>query len=467
MLLNLTTTHEPATDLGYLLHKNPGRVHEASFGFGTATLFFSEATEHRATASLMVNVDPIALVRNRRSGPSGNGFALSQYVNDRPYAASSFLSVVMTKMLGTAMSGRSKERPDLADTPIALRAELPAVPCRGGESLLHKLFEPLGYAVEATPLPLDVTFPQWGDSPYVSVAIEGTVRLKDLLAHLFVLVPVLDDDKHYWVGQDEVDKLLRRGGDWLASHPGKELIAHRYLRHDRQLTTDAMSRLLEDLPDDADDSEARHDAEEEQLETPISLNDQRLATVEQSLTDIGATRVLDLGCGEGKLIRKLLQNGSFRKIVGLDVSHRALRVAHRRLHFEDMAPKQRERVELLHGSLTYRDRRLEGFDAAAVVEVIEHLDPPRLAAFERSLFAYARPASVIVTTPNAEYNVNFDSLPAGGLRHKDHRFEWSRSEFQQWARQVAGEHGYSVEFAGIGPSDETTGAPTQMAVFRR
>ncbi len=467
MLLNLTTTHEPATDLGFLLHKNPGRVHETSFGFGKAILFFSEANVQKATASLMVEVDPIALVRNRKGGPSGNDFSLAQYVNDRPYAASSFLSVVIGKMLGTAMGGRSKERPELAQTPIPLRVESPAVPCRGGESLLRRLFEPLGYVVTATPIPLDAEFPGWGNSRYLSVVLEGTVRLKDLLEHLFVLIPVLDDDKHYWVGQEEMEKLLRRGGEWLPSHPEKELIAHRYLRHDRRLTTEALARLLADLPEDPDEVEGQHDQEEEAIEAPISLNDQRMAAVEQALIDVDAARVLDLGCGEGKLIRRLLQNGRFQKIVGVDVSYRTLEFAQRRLHFDNMAPKQRERVDLLHGSLTYRDRRLEGFDAAAVVEVIEHLDEPRLAALERSLFSYARPTSVVVTTPNSEYNVKFGSLPAGHMRHRDHRFEWTRAEFQDWAQRVGSDNGYSVDFRGVGPTDDVVGTPTQMAVFRR
>ncbi|MGH8019474.1 MAG: methyltransferase domain-containing protein [Opitutaceae bacterium] len=179
----------------------------------------------------------------------------------------------------------------------------------------------------------------------------------------------------------------------------------------------------------------------------------------------GAQSILDLGCGEGKLLRRLLGEKQFIRITGMDVSHRALGVAADKLRLEQLAPMQRERITLLHGSLTYRDQRLAGFDAAAVIEVIEHLDPPRLAAFERVLFECARPKTVVLTTPNREYNVMWKTLPAGRFRHRDHRFEWTRAEFRAWAEAMAARFGYGVRFMSIGPEDPAVGAPTQMAVF--
>lgn len=466
MLLTITTTHQPATDLGFLLHKNPNGVHSRDMSFGTAHLVYSEATEERCTAALIVEVDPVGLVRGRK-GPKGNEASLAQYVNDRPYAASSFLSAGITKLLGTALGGRSKERPELAWAAIPLSVRLPVVPVRGGEELLRRLFEPLGYEISATSILLDVTFPEWGDSRYFDVTLTAARRLRDLLEHVFVLLPVLDDDKHYWVGSDEVDKLLKRAGDWLGDHPERELITRRYLRHDRQLTTDALARLLIDDATDPNETGAAHDREEEVVEQPISLNEHRLTSVISQIEAARARTVVDLGCGAGNLVRRILSDTHVDKVLGVDVSHRALEVAAQWLHLDTMAPRRRERVELLQGALTYRDRRLQGYDLAAVIEVIEHLDPPRLGAFERALFAHARPSTVVVTTPNVEYNARFETLPAGTLRHRDHRFEWTRAEFEAWASTVADRHGYAVGFSGIGDEDPELGAPTQMAVFTR
>jgi len=466
MLLTLTSTTAPATDLGYLLHKNPFRAHAFDLTFGKAHVFYPEVESDRCTAALLLEVDPIGLVRGRR-GAAGEGRTLEHYVNDRPYVASSFLSVAIGEVFGTALSGRSKERPELASRELPLEARLSVLPCRGGEAFLRRLFEPLGYRVSAQQHALDEKHADWGPSRYFTVTIAGTRRLSDLLGHLYVLVPVLDDDKHYWVGDEEVEKLVRRGEGWLAAHPEREVIARRYLKHQRSLARQALERLMAgDLPA-ADDLQATHAEAEAEIEKRISLNGQRIATVVAALKQSGARRVLDLGCGEGQLVRALLEEKCFDEIVGVDVSHRALEIASQRLRLERMPERQRERVKLFQGSLIYRDRRLSGYDAAAVVEVIEHLDPPRLAAFERAVFEFARPGTVLVTTPNAEYNVKFENLRDGLLRHEDHRFEWSRAEFEAWARGIADRFGYDVRFVAVGPQDATVGPPTQMAVFAR
>lgn len=467
MLLTIRTTHKPATDLGFLLHKNPNRVQSFTESFGRAHVFYPEATEDACTVALLLDVDPVGLVRNRR-GPSGEGGSLDQYVNDRPYVASSFLSVAISDVFGTAMTGRSKERPDLAESELPLVANLAVVPCKGGEPFLRRLFEPLGYQVAVTHHPLDERSSNSVASRYFTVKISGAKRLSELLAHLYVLIPVLDDQKHYWVGDDEVAKLFRHGEGWLGAHPERDTIARRYLRHYRSLVDDAIERLTsvdEALPADADDEPEVK--EEAQFERPLSLNDQRLATVLAVLKGSGASRVIDLGCGEGRLLKLLLAERQFTEIVGMDVSYRTLETATDRLHLDRMSAMQRERIQLLHGSLMYRDARLTGYDAAAVVEVIEHLDAPRLAAFERVLFEFARPGLVVITTPNSEYNVKWESLPAGEFRHRDHRFEWTRAQFNDWSARVSASHGYAVRFAPVGPEDSVVGSPTQMAIFSR
>lgn len=464
MLLTITTTHSPATDLGYLLYKNPDKVQSFGLSFGQAHVFYPEASAERCTAALLLDVDPVGLVRNRK-GPSGDGGALDQYVNDRPYVASSFMSVALAQVFRTAMSGKCKDHQELAEMPIPLDARISAVPCKGGEGLLRRLFEPLGYAVTTESRPLDEKFPEWGECRCLALDLQATVRLSDLLSHLYVLIPVMDDDKHYWIGDDEVEKLLRHGGDWLQSHPEKDLIVNRYLRHRRHLIEPALERLMEEDQPDPDQTEVVHAHEEEEIEERVSLNEQRLGAIVSALRSSGAVRVLDLGCGEGKLIRRLLDDRRFEEIVGLDVSHRTLEITARRLRLEDMPDARRDRVKLLHGSLTYRDARLSGYDAAAVIEVIEHLDMARLAAFERVLFEFARPGTVVLTTPNTEYNAKFEGLSAGKLRHRDHRFEWTRAEFESWARGVGDRFGYTVRFLPIGPVDPSLGAPTQMALF--
>jgi 3' terminal RNA ribose 2'-O-methyltransferase Hen1 len=489
MLLTITMTAEPsaiaATDLGFLLHKNPARVQSFEVSTGTAHVFYPEATDTRCTAALLLEVDPVGLVRGRR-GPAAEGFGLGQYVNDRPYAASSMLAVALVRVFKTAMAGRCDARPELAASAVPLEVHVPVLPCRGGPELASTLFEPLGWNVSAAPIALDETFPSWGDSRYVDLRLTGMLRLADALNHLYVLLPVLDDSKHYWVSTDEVDKLIRAGGGWLAGHPSKTLITRRYLAHRSGLFTSALARLAEvddAAPESFDnaipvseggDQEADTAGEPTPPQTATapagpsgSLAEQRREAVLAVLRAAGVRKVADVGCGEGALTAALLGDPSFTEVVAADVSSRALEVAGRRLRVDRMPERQRDRLRLIQSSLTYRDQRLAGMDALVLVEVVEHIDQPRHAALERTIFTDAAPPLVIVTTPNAEHNVRYEFLAPGQMRHRDHRFEWTRDEFATWARRVASERGYEVRFAPVGPEDPEVGAPTQMAVFTR
>ncbi|MFI9748457.1 3' terminal RNA ribose 2'-O-methyltransferase Hen1 [Streptomyces collinus] len=476
MFLTITTTgtpERPATDLGYLLHKHPDNAQAFSTSYGTAHVLYPEAEAGRCTAALLLEVDAVALVRRGKGKGRGGApdAALAQYVNDRPYAASSLLAVALSGVFSSAMKGVCNARPELPGQARPLRVEVPALPARGGPDLVRKLFEPLGWTVTVEPVPLDTEFPDWGDSRYVRLVLESdALTLAEALRHLYVLLPVLDDAKHYWVAPDEVDKLLRVGEGWLPGHPEQRLITSRYLSRRWSLTRQATERLELVRLAETDDSEIEEidnavEAETETEEKPTPLAVQRREAIVTALRQSGAGRVLDLGCGQGQLVQTLLKDPAFTEIVGVDVSMRALTIASRRLKLDRMGERQASRVRLFQGSLAYTDVRLKGYDAAVLSEVIEHLDLPRLPALEYAVFGSARPRTVLVTTPNVEYNVRWESLPAGHVRHGDHRFEWTRAEFRAWAEAVAERHGYGVAFEPVGPDDPEVGPPTQMAVF--
>jgi SAM-dependent methyltransferase len=530
VFLTITTTCQPATDLGFLLHKHPDRVQSFEEPSGRAYVFYPEATRERCTAALLLEVDPVGLVRGRRagSGPGGSaargtgpgeGFALGQYVNDRPYAASSLLAMALKDVFRSALAGRCDARPELAAELLPLEISIPALPCRGGAAdpntgeantgLVRRVFEPLGWEVTAAASLLDPQIPDWGQSRYLAVTLTGAHRLAAALNHLYVLLPVLDDAKHYWVSSDEVDKLIRAGAGWLAGHPEKELITRRYLTHRRELTQSALARLAESddtAEEDLDNATeggrdlavdlttgglttgglttgdlttgglttgglTTGDLTTGDLTTgadkPEPLHQLRRGAVLAAIRAAGARRVGDLGCGDGVLTADLLADRGIEHVTATDVSARALQHAARRLRLERMTEMQRARIELFQSSLTYTDDRLKGLDAAVLMEVIEHVDPPRLAALARTVFGHAAPATVIVTTPNVEYNVRFETLPAGASRHRDHRFEWTRAQFRDWAGAAAARYGYAVRYLPVGPDDPQVGPPTQLAVFTR
>ena len=622
MLLTVTSTVDAAavaaggdapdaSDLGYLLHKHPGRVQTFTLPFGVATVFYPEAEPERCTAALLLEVDPIGLVRGKKGRKGApQAFALAQYVNDRPYAASSLLAVAIGRVYGTALSGRCDARPEAAATPLRLHLHIPALPARAsagwdtggaggagslaGADLVRALFEPLGWEVDAreTPLAGDAAGFDWGAAPYVDTHLRGEMRLADALSHLYVLLPVLDDTKHYWVGPDEVDKLIRHGGGWLETHPLRDLITRRYLAAQRTYVRDATARLDElddqaetvrDEPEDAGDVDDTDDVgtagsggsggagddggvrgasgaggaesvaaatDAPAAETVVAATDTNAAgsvavandtgvgesvaatrtlapefattpapattsgtrpwsaplkalrreAVLDALHEVRARRVVDLGCGEGYYLQALLADATFTEIVGVDVGAGMLARAEKRLGLARLGDRQRERLTLRQSSATYRDDTLTGYDAVLLVEVIEHVEPDRLPSLERSVFGYAKPRSVIVTTPDRDYNVHYD-LGEHEMRHPDHRFEWNRPQFEAWAHGVAERNGYAVTFRPVGATTRggggravattaaTTGtaattattaatpattapagsppAPTQMAVFTK
>ena len=462
MLLTITYTGQNTTNLGYLLYKNPSRPQVFELNHGNAYVFYPTITNEKTTAALLLDINPIDLARGKASTTSGGIF---DYVNDRPYVSSSFLSTAISKVYGTAMTGRADAHQALSDSPLDLTTKVLMLPCRGEHNKLKTVFEPLGYQVTYETFTADENFPSWGESKYVNLTLKGNLRLRDLLKHLYVLIPVFDRQKHYWVGADEVEKLLRISEDWLPNHPEKEYITGRYLNRRRHLVNMAFERLASANEADGETLTATPEKDEDKPDKKITLNAQRLGSVIAALKSHNAKRVIDIGCGEGKLLSLLIKERQFTNITGVDVSHIALERASENLKLERAGDSQRERIQLFQGSLTYKDARFEGYDAACVIEVIEHLDIPRLAAFERVLFEFAKPPVVVLTTPNKEYNTNYSLLNEESLRHGDHRFEWTREEFKSWANTVADKFGYAVQFSEIGDTSETHGAPTQMGVF--
>ena len=452
MLLKISTTHSPATDLGYLLHKHPAKFQSKELPFDNAHVFYPEADEKSCTAALLLDINSVELTRAMGKQYSGS-FQLGHYVNDRPYVASSFLTTAISKVYGSALNGSCKNRPELVEQPMPLTAELSVVSAKGGEAMIRRFFEPLGYEVKMEQWPLDEKFPEWGPSPYFKVSLSQTTTLQLLLNHLCVLLPALDNNKHYYIGKEEIEKLLKRGGEWLKSHPEQRAIVNRYLKHQRSFANEALGLMI----GTTEGKEEKSQNQEDQLEEKISLHEIRLRAVLEQLKLSDAKSVVDLGCGGGKLLRLLIKERQFEKITGMDVSYRSLEVAKSRLYYDDLPPQMQQRLQLIHGALTYRDKRIEGFDAAALVEVIEHLDAPRLEALEKVVFGQAKPKTMIITTPNREYNVLFENMPEGSLRHTDHRFEWTRGEFKNWGDRVASAYGYGVEYFPLGEVHEEFG----------
>ncbi len=456
-----------AGDLSHLLHKHPDRVQTFDVSAGQVHVLYPEVSAERCTAAVLLEVDPTRLSRLRGSRPD-DAFSLGQFVNDRAYASSSLLASALHTVFRTAMAGRCDSRQHVADAPLDLEVRVPAMSCRGGSDVAAALFAPLGWAVDARPVVLDETQPGWGDAPYVDLRLSGAVRLADALSHLYVLIPVLDDAKHYWVTTDEVDKLVRAGSGWLSEHPERELITRRYLKHQRSLVVDAAARLEEADGSLDGAADVLVDAEPGPAPDRPRLADLRTDAVLAALREVGATSVADVGCGEGRLLEALLDDARFMRVVGVDVSARELDRAEKRLRLDRRGDREVARVELLQGSVVHRGERLAGLDAIVLSEVVEHLDPERLPALVDAVFAAARPGAVVVTTPDVEHNARYvaqGGLQPGGMRHPDHRFEWTRQQMREWAASVGAEHGYDVVFGGVGEDDPEVGPPTQTAIF--
>ena len=446
MLIAITSRTRPASDLGYALHKHPDRVQQFDVGYGKATVFYPVASEDECTFVMVVEVDPVRLAR----GPehTRGGGLVTDYVTDRPYAASSMLAVAIGKVLSTATAGRCEKKPELAAKPMDLEVEISTVR-NLAQDRVRSLFTDLGYKVEIEGKEQD---------RYVTVRTRSDRwTLGETLRQIRVLLPAIDGRHHHYVNDEDVAHLLRHGEGWLDSHPQGTWISRRYLARKRSLAEQAVRAL-----------EARNESEDEPPwtgPTRESLQRARIDRVTERLVESGARIVADLGCGEGALVRELAKEPAISKVVGIDISANRIEQAKRRLA-RQLGPSETDKTSLLTGAIGVQDARWSDCDAAALVETIEHIDVERLDMVERNVFGREHLRCIIVTTPNREYNHHY-GLEEGQKRHRDHRFEWSREEMREWAQGICQRYGLEASHEGIGEHHPDDGWPTQMAVFTR
>ncbi len=338
MLLHISTGHRPL-DLPWLLAKNPANAHRFDLSVGEAHVLFEECSETRCALCLYVEVDAVGLVRGRKRG---DALSLGAYVNERPYAGGTLLGIALNRAFRSALAGKCKDRPELLELEWPLEIRIPTLRVRGSERFLRACFEPLGYQVQVDNVPLDPNFEDWGPSRFMDTTLRIEASPRAVLSHLVVLLPVLADDKHYWVSTAEVDKLMAKGGAWLAEHPEHEQITSRFLKGQRSLVRQALERLV------GAEAEADAQAAEDALERPMTLNQRRMQVFAEVLGEQPGS-VIDLGCGEGRLLYRLAKDKRFTRVTGADVSARALEIAERRV--ERIPERLKPRVSLIQAAL--------------------------------------------------------------------------------------------------------------------
>jgi 3' terminal RNA ribose 2'-O-methyltransferase Hen1 len=469
MMLSIACKNLSEEELGFLLHKNPARVHPLDLSFGKVYVFFDEPPEgHQAQVCLLVDVDPLAMVQGR----GGLGHQDALYVNDRPYVASSLLASAVTKVFGTALSGRCKERPELVDREIEWTFAMPFVARGSMLNALFHLFEPLGYEFDPDLLNYDSSVDYATSARPILTRIAVRTTLSEALSHLVVLIPVLDGENHRWVDDGDLVPFVRRVESWLPDHPYGMYILRRALKYQTSLVkafterfpaiTGSMARLPQLEANVWDDATVEAAGCQ-----PLSLNSQRFSAVEAVVSALSPSSIVDLGCGDGSLVSQLVKQTSIQKLVGMDVNPLVLSRARARLEHLSLTKAQTEKIQFIHGSLAYRDPRVKGFDLALLIEVIEHIDAERLETLEHQVFDYGQYSTVVVTTPNREFNDLYVGMEKGKMRHSDHRFEWTRQEFLNWAKRIGDAFGYNYEISEIGAGNPAVGSPTQMAVFSK
>jgi 3' terminal RNA ribose 2'-O-methyltransferase Hen1 len=447
MQLSIKVTGQGAGVVSHLISKNPHNLYERNEKGHTVRLVYTTSSEEETEFLLYVVPDPIELVRN-----SPDLYNITQYINDREFAVSSLFCSFIRTALGTALNGKPKEEyRSWVDHELQLELRFGPLASSLSDKQIQQLFEPLGYKIGIDYGDFTV-FKEKSTARYLT--IKGTKTLQTSLRHVFVLIPVLDDYKHYFIDEREVEKLERYGEGWLEFHPLADLIIKRSLRF-----RDVIAKSNFKVSDEKD-LNFRNKAP-----SKPRLNDMRYeAIVKQVQSLTNKSTVIDMGAGEGKLSVQLGFIPGIQEILAVEPSQRE----HIRAKERFEKAKQIEgflEPSLLWGSLFYTDDRLRNKDVMILCEVIEHINEDRLPGIMELIFRENRPRTFLITTPNQEYNAIYDL--GENMRHNDHRFEWSREEFQNRCQNWIANVPYSVVFAGIGEEQEPYGFPTQMAIFSR
>ncbi|WP_141431100.1 3' terminal RNA ribose 2'-O-methyltransferase Hen1 [Bacillus sp. 03113] len=448
MQLSVKAVGDGAKILSYLIAKNPYNLYDRDEKSNRVRLVYTVFDEKEVEVVIFVTPDPVELVRN-----SANAFDITQYINDREFAVSSLFCTNIRKALGTALNGKPKEEyQKWVNHPFELHMNFGPVASHLSDENIVELLHPLGYIVEIERGETNYSFELKQRSSSRFIHLKGQQTIQQALRHLFILIPVIDNYKHYFIDEHEIEKLVRYGEGWLDSHPLREYIIKQSLR---------FSELINQFP-----SLAKKDDEEEHSSAPkVRLNELRYQAVVEKIKSLSQrASIVDFGSGEGKLSVRLSNIPDVKEVLAVEPSETAQLRAIQRFEKASYNQTHVSPTPIL-GSLFYYDERLLNKDVMILCEVIEHIDEYRLPNIMKTIFREYQPKTLIVTTPNREYNEVYamDEI----VRHSDHRFEWTRQEFKSkcetWIKNVL----YSMEFEGIGLEHEEYGHPTQMCTFVR
>ena len=496
MYLTVKAAGPHAGMISHLLAKNPHNRYERNEKGARVRLIYSAFAEEKIEFTIFATPDPIDLVKG-----SPHSYDITQYINDREFVVSSLFCSYIRPALGTALNGKPKaDYADWVEHVFPLEVTFGPVASNLPDAVIESLFTALGYEADIERGAAEYTFDLKSRSSVRNIRVSGQATLQQMLRQLFILMPVLDDYKHYYIGTEEIDKLQRYGEGWLQDHPQQELIIKRALRFApliadyRKLAGDNVQKAAVNLLDtnttdtdantlqqpgneqittgitasqqgEADTLSSSADVQETAV-PPIRLNELRYQAIVDQVSSLPRRRsVVDFGAGEGKLSVRLAGIEGVEQVYAVEPSaYAGLRALER---FGKLEREGQQIVpRLVTGSLFYRDDQWAGQDVIILCEVIEHINEHRLPQVMATLLDEYHPETLIMTTPNREYNAVYE-MEEQEIRHTDHRFEWTRAEWADHCQDWVSGRPYEVSLHGIGDISEIHGQPTQMAVFRR